>query len=153
VPPEFNRLRLEQTSKALHSVAPLRASRTPSGGWLRAIRDALGRTQRQQAARLKISAPTLFKSERAEADGRITLAQLRKLAAGLDCELVYALVPRQPLVDQVEEQAERIAREEVLGVSHTMRLEDQTPSNEFVQQRVRQRRQELLAGKWSKLWR
>jgi predicted DNA-binding mobile mystery protein A len=153
VSPELNLLRLEQTSKALQAFAPLRGGRLPTGGWLRAIRQALGRTQRQQASRLRIAAPTLVKSEQAEAEGRITLAQLRKLAAGLDCELVYALVPRKPLTEQVEQQAERIARQEVLGVSHTMQLEDQEPSNEFVQRQVQQRRQELLAGKWSNLWR
>ena len=150
---EMDRLRLEQTSKALQAFAPRLDRRMPSGGWLRAVREALGRTQRQQAARLNIAAPTLAKSEKAEADGRITVAQLRKLAAGLDCELVYTLVPRRPLSEQVEQQAERIARQEVLGVSHTMQLEDQQPSDEFILRQIQQRRQQLLAGKWSHLWR
>ncbi|MES2957830.1 MAG: mobile mystery protein A [Pseudomonadota bacterium] len=151
--PKLNRLRLEQTSKALQVFEPLTASRTPSGGWLRVIREALGRTQRQQAGRLGIAAPTLHKSEKAEAEGRITLAQLRKLAAGLDCELVYALVPRRPLAEQVEAQADRVARLEVQGVTHSMKLEDQGPSNEFVQRQMQERRHELLTGKWSNLWR
>ena len=151
--PKLNRLRLEQTSKALQVFEPLKANRMPPGGWLRVIREALGRTQRQQAGRLGIAAPTLHKSEQAEAEGRITLAQLRKLAAGLDCELVYALVPHRSLAEQVEAQADRIARLEVQGVTHSMKLEDQGPSNEFVQQQMRQRRHELLTGKWSNLWR
>jgi predicted DNA-binding mobile mystery protein A len=153
VSPKLNRLRLEQTSNSLQALTPLQGSRLPAGGWLRAVREALGRTQRQQAARLRIAAPTLVKSEKAEAEGRITMAQLRKLAAGLDCELVYALVPRQALTEQVEQQAEQIARQEVLGVNHTMQLEAQGPSNKFVEQEIRQRRQELLSGKWSDLWR
>ena len=150
---EFNRLRLDQTSQSLHSAARLHGVQTPQGGWLRAIREALGRTQRQQAGRLGIAGPTLHKSERAESEGRITLAQLRKLAEGLDCELVYALVPRLPLKEVVEAQADLVAREQVRGVAHSMSLEDQRPSEEFTEKQVAQRRLDLLAGKWSNLWR
>jgi predicted DNA-binding mobile mystery protein A len=150
---EFNRLRLDQTSQSLRSADRLHGLQTPPGGWLRAIREALGRTQRQQAARLGIAGPTLHKSERAESEGRITLAQLRKLAEGLDCELVYALVPRRPLKETVEAQADLVAREQVRGVAHSMGLEDQRPSAEFIEKQVAQRRLDLLAGKWSNLWR
>ena len=96
---------------------------------------------------------TLTRSEQAEAEGSISLAQLRKLAAGLDCEVVYAIVPRQPLRQMVETQAERIAREEVLGVAHSMGLEDQRPSEGFVDQQLAERKRALLSGPWSKLWR
>lgn len=124
----------------------------PSGGWLRAVREALGRTSRVQAERLGINASTLHQSEAAEASGRITLTQLRKLAEGLDCELVYGLVPRESLSATVEAQAERRARQEVLGVAHSMSLEAQRPSAPFVEQQVAQRREDLLAGSWSRLW-
>ncbi|MCP2802682.1 transcriptional regulator, partial [Salmonella enterica subsp. enterica serovar Typhimurium] len=71
----------------------------------------------------------------------------------LDCELVYALVPRQPLSQMVEAQAEKLAREEVLGVAHTMSLEDQLPSDTFLQQQVASRKRALLEGSWARLWR
>ncbi|HET7835017.1 MAG TPA: mobile mystery protein A [Variovorax sp.] len=125
----------------------------PSRGWLKLIREALGRTERQQAQRLGISGPTLHKSEQSEADDRITLGQLRKLADGLDCELVYALVPRRPLTDMVEERARAIAIEEVGGVAHTMSLEDQRPGAERLRKQVDRRTEELLRGRWSDLWR
>ncbi|MDM0081215.1 mobile mystery protein A [Variovorax sp. J31P179] len=125
----------------------------PSRGWLKLIREALGRTERQQAQRLGISGPTLHKSEQSEADDRITLGQLRKLADGLDCELVYALVPRRPLTDMVEERARAIAIEEVGGVAHTMSLEDQRPGAARLRKQVDRRTEELLRGRWSDLWR
>jgi predicted DNA-binding mobile mystery protein A len=149
----LNRLRLEQTERALAPYEPLRGKSAPPDGWLRAVRESLGRSLRVQAERLGISAPTLYKSEAAEADGRITLTQLRKLAEGLDCEVVYTLVPRQPLSRMVEAQADRLARQEVLGVAHSMSLEGQRPSDQFVERQVAERRQALLAGPWSKLWR
>jgi predicted DNA-binding mobile mystery protein A len=139
--------------RAIAPLAALKGHPMPPGGWLRALRESLGRSLRVQAARLGTSAPTLHKSEAAEAQGRITLAQLRKLAAGLDCELVYALVPRQPLSHMVQAQAEALARQEVDAVSHSMSLEDQRPSDDFIAQQVAERKQALLAGPWSKLWR
>ncbi len=110
---ELNQLRLEQVQTTLSGYKELVKRPPPSRGWLKLIREALGRTQRQQAQRLGISGATLHKSEQSEAEDRISLGQLRKLADGLDCELVYALVPRRPLTDVVQERARAIAMEEV----------------------------------------
>ena len=151
--PELNQLRIEQLQTNLSSYAALVKRQVPSRGWLKLIREALGRTQRQQAERLGISAATLHKSEKSEADDRISLGQLRKLADGLDCELVYALVPRRPLTDVVQERARAIAMQEVGGVAHTMGLEDQRPGAERIRKQVDRRTDELLRGRWSDLWR
>jgi transcriptional regulator with XRE-family HTH domain len=51
---------------------------------LKLIREALGRTKRLQSQRLGVSGATLHKSEQSEADDRISLGQLRKIADGLD---------------------------------------------------------------------
>lgn len=151
--PELNQLRLEQLQATLSAYANLVTRKAPPRGWLKLIRESLGRTERQQAQRLDISAPTLHKSEQAEADERITLAQLRKLADGLDCELVYALVPRKPLTDVVQDRARTVAIEEVGGVAHTMSLEDQRPADARLRKQVERRTEELLRGRWSELWR
>jgi predicted DNA-binding mobile mystery protein A len=150
---DFNNLRLEQLQTALLAYRALVAKRVPSRGWLKEIREAIGRTERQQAERLGITGPTLHKSEKAEADERITLAQLRKMADGLDCDLVYALVPRKPLTEVVSDRAKQLAKEDVYGVAHTMSLEDQRPTDERIQKQVSRRADELLRGKWSDLWR
>lgn len=151
--PSLSKLRVHQVQRAIEPFMPMQGMLKPRGGWLRAIREALGRSVRIQAARIGISPSTLQKSEVSEADDRITLGQLRKLASGLDCELVYALVPRQPLQAMVEERADQLARAEVMSVAHTMALEDQRPSDSFLERKVADRRQELLAGSWSRLWR
>ena len=151
--PELNQLRLEQLQASLSIYANLIKRQAPSRGWLKLVREALGRTERQQAQRLGISGSTLHKSEQSEADERITLGQLRKLANGLDCELVYALVPRRPLTEVVEERARAIAMEEVGAVAHTMELEDQRPGTERLHKQVERRTEELLRGRWSDLWR
>jgi predicted DNA-binding mobile mystery protein A len=150
---EFNTLRLEQLQAVLDAYAVLRAKRPPLRGWLKEIREAMGKTERQQAARLGVTGAALHKSEQSEADERITLGQLRKVADSLDCDLVYALVPRKPLTAVVQERATQLAKEEVYGVAHTMSLEDQRPTDERIQKQVTRRAEELLRGKWSKLWR
>ncbi|MGF6241942.1 putative DNA-binding mobile mystery protein A [Paraburkholderia sp. GAS38] len=149
----MRQLRLEQVQASVAAYSDLTDLRPPPRGWLKAIRESLGLTERQQADRLGIAGSTLHKSELAEAEERITLGQLRKLAAGLDCELVYALAPRKPLTQVVEDQARSIALQEVSGVAHTMSLEDQRPATERLRKQVEQRTAELLRGRWSDLWR
>ncbi len=151
--PELNQLRLEQLQASVSAYASLTTRRAPVRGWLKLFREALGLTERQQAKRLGISGPTLHKSELAESEERITLGQLRKLADGLDCELVYALVPRRPLTEVVRERARAIAMNEVGSVAHTMSLEDQRPGDARIRKQVEQRTEELLRGRWSNLWR
>jgi len=69
----------------------------PPVGWLRAIRETLGMTSAELGQRLAITASGLRKLQQAEAADAIRLATLRRVAEALDCELNYALVPRQPL--------------------------------------------------------
>jgi len=149
----LRQLRLEQVQASAATYSDLTNRRPPPRGWLKAIRESLGLTERQQAKRLGITGSTLHKSESAEAEERITLGQLRKLAEGLDCELVYALVPRKPLTQVVEDRARSIALQEVSSVAHTMSLEDQRPATDRLRKQVEQRTAELLRGRWSDLWR
>ncbi len=150
---ELNYLRLEQLQASLDAYGVLRAKRVPARGWLKEIREALGLTERQQAARLGMTGAGLHHSEQSEADERISLSQLRKMADRLDCDLVYALVPRKALTEVVQSRAQQLANEEVRGVAHTMSLEDQRPTDERIQKQVARRTEELLRGKWSELWR
>jgi predicted DNA-binding mobile mystery protein A len=149
----MRQLRLEQIQASVAGYTDLTSRRPPQRGWLKAIRESLGLTERQQASKLGITGSSLHKSELAEAEERISLGQLRKLADGLDCELVYALVPRKPLTQVVEDQARSIALQEVSSVAHTMTLEDQRPAMERLRKQVELRTAELLRGRWSDLWR
>ena len=150
---DFNYLRLEQLQSSLDAYAGLRIKRSPSRGWLKEIREALGMTERQQAARLGVTGSAVHKSEQSEADERITLGQLRRMADSLGCDLVYAVVPRKPLEEIVQRRATQLAIEEVHGVAHTMGLEDQRPTDARIQRQVTRRAEELLRGRWSELWR
>lgn len=85
-------------------------------------------TTRQVAQAVGVTQAAVVDIERTEAKGDITLGSLQRYAAALDCELVYALVPRRPLQAMLEERADRLAREQVSRVSQSMALEDQQTS-------------------------
>ena len=145
-------LPLQQLDSSLGPWRSLQRSR-PSGGWLRAIRQALGITTRQLAKSGGVTQAAIVDTERTEAKGDITLATLQRYAAALDCELSYVLVPKRPLQEMVEERADRIARDQVSRVRHSMTLEDQQTSKENVERDVEELKRKLLEGKRSRLWR
>jgi len=144
-------LALQHLDTVLGPWRSLQSSR-PTGGWLRAIREALGMTTRQLAKRIGVTQSAVVDTERTEAKGDITLATLQRYAAALDCELRYALVPKRPLQEMVEERAERIARDQVSRVRHSMALEDQQTGQEHLEREVADLRRRLLEGKRSRLW-
>ena len=98
----------------------------PPRGWIKAIREALGMTSKQLAKRIGVSQPRASEIEKNEVAGSLTLDTLQRAANALDCQLVYALIPRKPLQDLVEERAEKIARIRLKATSHSMALEDQS---------------------------
>ncbi|GAB7005385.1 mobile mystery protein A [Nocardioides sp. AN3] len=97
----------------------------PHGGWIRAIREALGMTAGDLAERLNVTQSTVTRIEQSERADRIQLETMRRVADALGCDLVYALVPRRSLEDTVMDRARDLARERLGRVEHTMALEDQ----------------------------
>lgn len=98
----------------------------PNQGWIRAIRQALGMTAQQLGQRMGVTQATLSGLEASEISGSIRLATLRKAAEAMQCTLVYALVPNTSLEDIVQEQARKVANEQLKPVEHTMLLENQS---------------------------
>jgi len=97
----------------------------PVRGWIKALRESLGMSAEQLGKRLGIRQPSVVAMEQSEARGTIELATLRRVAAALDCTLVYALVPNQPLEETVRDRARVVARRRLSPIEHSMMLEDQ----------------------------
>lgn len=110
--------------------------RPPPRGWIRAIRDALGMTAGQLGERMGVSQPSVQRLELSEAQGTIQLKSLRRAAEAMDCEVVYALVPRKSLRETYDEAARPIARRELGRISHSMALEDQAVEDEEEDERL-----------------
>ncbi len=141
-----------QLDKRLNTLRNAEELARPPRGWVRAIREALGMTAAQLARRMGVTQPRIVALEQAEARGALTLESLEAAARALDCRLVYALVPRQPLDVLVEERARRLAQKRLEAISHSMALEAQgvEPAEES-EQRERLARQ-LIEKAGSGLW-
>jgi predicted DNA-binding mobile mystery protein A len=105
--------------------AAARALRPPRDGWIRAVRRALGMSGRQLGERLGVSGAAISQMEASERAGTVSLGKLTAVADALDCDLVYALVPRRSLDAAVEERARQKAAASVAATSWHMALEAQ----------------------------
>lgn len=124
----------------------------PPKGWIRAIRDALGLTARQLAARMGRAHSTLVRLERSEIDDTITLASLRDAAAAMECTLVYALIPNRPLADIVRLRSALIAEAQLARMHHTMLLEDQAMRKDDLAEERERLIAAILARGGRRLW-
>jgi predicted DNA-binding mobile mystery protein A len=111
--------------KRFERLRPLLAERRPHRGWVRAIRDALGMSGAELAARMGVAQSTVADMESSEMNGTIKMDTLRRAADALGCELVYFLVPHTSLQDSVTAQSRRMAAQHLTRVAHHSRLEDQ----------------------------
>jgi predicted DNA-binding mobile mystery protein A len=111
---EFRSLRLQELDRSL---VPFRAAQNiprPPKGWLRAVREATGISAREVGEALGASRQLPLQFERAEAEDRITLKSLRAAANALDCDLVYALVPKKGTMEElIESRAQAQSKERV----------------------------------------
>jgi predicted DNA-binding mobile mystery protein A len=148
----LRQLRRNQLDNALSQWRQARLPARPATGWVKAIRQALGMSSLALARRLAVTDSAVRKFEQAERKDAITLGTLRKVAAALDCELQYALVPRQPLNDTLQAQAGLRAKQQVLTVSKSMALEDQAVDPAFAAAQIEAVTQALLAKSGKGLW-
>lgn len=63
--------------------------------WIKTMREARGLSLRQLGERLGIQGNSVHVAERRETSGGISVYQLQRIAAALECDLFYAFVPRQ----------------------------------------------------------
>lgn len=108
----------------------------PVRGWVKAIREALGMSTSQLAKRLGMKQPSVVSLEQSEARGTIELATLRRVAEALNCTLVYALIPNQPLEQTLRDRARLYAGHLLNPIEHSMMLEDQKVKRQDVEARI-----------------
>jgi len=115
----------------------------PAGGWIRAVRRALGMSTGALGRRLELAQQSIVQLEENEKNESITLASLRRVAAALDAELVYAIVPRKNLRDSIAARAREVAAERVAPVAHSMKLESQGLSDKELRERIEELAREI----------
>lgn len=139
---------LEHLQAALRHWKPVRSA-APPGGWLRAIRLALGMTSRQLAERAGVRHTSVEAAQRAEVVQTISLATLQRYAAALDCRLIYAIVPKRGSLESMRNRrAEILVMERIwLGMSQVPAFGEEL---DFANKTLRRA---ALRGNPTKLWR
>lgn len=124
----FRDLRISQLDRNLAAAKDLPPR--PAAGWIASVREALGFSLAEIGRRIRVPRQNVQVFERAEAEDRITLGTLRRVAEAMGCDLKYALVPKSgSFAELAEATARQDASRDVQRVVHTMALEDQKPEN------------------------
>lgn len=142
----------EQLDASLQRFSPLLDITTPSKGWIRAIRDALGMTARQLSERLGVTQQSVARIEKEETSGSVTIKTMSRIADSLDCVFVYGFVPRTSLADTIGRQAKEVAIRRLSIASQTMSLENQSLSREENEKAISDMVDELIRTVPSNLW-
>lgn len=136
-------------------LAPLRKTNDlvrPPRGWIKALREALGMTTAQLAHRTGVAQSRISRIEKDEVGDAVTLKTLRQIAEGLDCTLIYALVPNDSLEQTARKRACVIADQQLARTHHTMKLENQAlTASDLSSERERLVRS-LIDGDPRRLW-
>lgn len=109
---------------------------TPSEGWLRTVRKALGMPGAQLARRMGVTRSRIAYAERDELNGNLTLKSMQTAAEAMDCRFVYAIVPADTVEDIIIAQARKKATAIVSTASKHMALENQALPNEKIAEEV-----------------
>ncbi|MYA83622.1 MAG: mobile mystery protein A [Acidimicrobiales bacterium] len=97
----------------------------PPQGWIRTLREALGMSGGDLARRMGVHPSRISAIERGEREQTLKLDTLTRVADAMQCELVYALIPRTSLDGIVADQSRRRAVRHLRNVIAHSRLEDQ----------------------------
>lgn len=147
------KLLIEQIDRKLKVFRPLESVIVPENGWINAVRIALKMSLRQLGERMNITSQSINEIEKREANGTITLKNLREAAKALDMKLVYGFIPKEESIEKmIEKRAKEIAAEIVLRTSNTMKLEDQENSKTRVSQSIKNKVEEITDKMPKYLW-
>lgn len=149
----------EQNAALVDQYAIWQRIKTPRQGWIRTLRIALGLTGAMLSKRLGLHRSAVSYLERAEQNEGITLKKLREVAIAMDCELVYALVPKKtgdqpPLLvnDIITQRAEIMAKKIVQQASVQMALEAQQLDPDIEQREIQRLAKQLQEEMPKQLW-
>lgn len=116
------------------------------------MREALGMTGTQLAARLKVDPSTVSALEKGEVQDTVTLATLRRAAAAMNCRLVYAFVPETSLEQTVRDRAAMVVDVRLGRLGHTMALENQALSDPDLADERGRMIEDLIREEPRRLW-
>lgn len=143
---------LHKLDQTLAILKPLRFVRRPEDGWIKCLREALGMSSAQLGDRTGLAVDSVKRTEQAEADGQVTVAELDQIAKGLGCTFVYGFIPDQSLKGMMQQRVRSLAETRVKHVSKIMYSEVEPLSPDEVEWQIKGLMKELFRQPPSTLW-
>src|ERR1043165_2248799 len=120
-----NQTALSQISRRIESIRTIKDKTLVRQGWIKYMRSALGLTLSELAKLTSQSTASVAQAERREVDGQVSLTTLKKMAEAMDCDLIYAFVPKKDLKTMIHDLALIKARMTLNIAELHMKLENQ----------------------------
>ena len=144
---------IRQLDRKLKELDLLQRVSLPDEGWIKAIRKALGMSQRQLGEKIGITPQSVRELEQREKEGTITLNTLKQAGRALEMQLIYSFVlPNGTLENRIEERAYAMASKIIGRTSNTMRLEDQENTDDRIKAAIDEMMADLKRDLPGKLW-
>jgi predicted DNA-binding mobile mystery protein A len=141
-PPE--KLAMKQIEKRLKNLRTAAKDAAVRTGWIRYMRQAMCMTLGTLSKAAGLAQATVQQIEKREVSGKVTIETMRKIAAAMNCDFVYAIVPKQELSEFLKKKATLKATRIVRDADVHMTLEDQQVT-EQIKERIEQVAEDLLA--------
>lgn len=137
------KLAMKQIERRIAALRSTAKETNLHSGWISYIREAICMTQNILAKQIGLNQATVQQMEKREATGKVTIETMRKIAAAMECEFIYAIIPKQDLSEFLQKKAIAKATNLVNEADVHMTLEDQKVS-EKIKDRIERVAQDLL---------
>lgn len=124
----------------------------PPEGWICTVRKSLNMSGAQLARRLKVTRARVSQAEKGEMAGALTLKTMQEMAAAMNCQFVYAIIPNQDIETLIHQQAVEKATDLVRSASNHMALEMQGLSKGQIRDEISRLTKELLEKMPTDFW-
>ena len=137
----LDRLAISQANRRIKTIRQAFKGEKVRPGWIHYMRHILNMTLKKLAERVGVSIATVAQAERGEAAEKVTIGTLKAMARAMECELVYAFIPKKDIDELLKKQALEKAKRILSTADIHMTLENQRVEQNF------QDRLERLASK------
>lgn len=146
-------LDIRQLDSVVQPLLGLPAGLGVGRGWIAAVQKILGMTSIQLANRIGIERSGVTHFQHRERTGAISIESMQRIASALECDLIYAFVPRAGSFEATVRARARIAAaRELAHAAHTMALEGQPVPSEESEHQLRELTERLTAERPSWIW-
>jgi len=146
-------LLLKQTDEKLLKLGQVRDIQIPRPGWIHTIRKSLKMSLRQLGYKMGITLQSVRDLETREMNQTVSLKALQKFADAMGMTFVYGFIPDEGTLENlIQKRAEILARQIIIKTDKNMKLEAQGLTDEMIQKRIREKRDEITAEMPGYLW-